>query len=323
MNSIINVISVIFVTLVVAISVPNIKDYNEIRVSGEEIIEIPSKDTENKDCININDFYRIDTEEYATRGEDADLVAEYDFFNKIAEKNDLEISRQRRIYISEFDGQKAVEYSKFQENCINYHFKDNKAHYIEIKFSENEILDKWEENSDRTFLISNIENETVHIFEWAIPNDDHQSDCRAQFRINGMNFVIKIVNASHEESIKIIKTTIKEYKNFEKEKNEAGYIKIREADLYSEGSSLIELIKYDDKLYGKSFSEIDYVGNPNGPIGVIDKLVSREYIPIYNGETNSAKFLNSRVDYASERRLILLADEGAVAFERIYIKGSE
>lgn len=219
MTTVIGVLSTVFVVLMLSTGIPNIKEYNNINVSGEKIFV---NKNDNEDIININNFYRIETEEYAVRGEDTDLISEYSFLRNIAKQNDLDIRHQTRVYISEYKGQKSDKYSKFQENDIIYRFKDNGDFRVEIKFSENEILDEWKENENKTFLESTIENEKVHIFEWKIPNDDYQNNFRAQFEINGINFIIKIINASHDECIKIIKTTIKEYKNFEKEKKEAG-----------------------------------------------------------------------------------------------------
>jgi len=322
MNAVIGVLSTVFVTLILSLGIPNIKDCDNTIISGEKINEISSNDTNSNDIININDFYRIETEEYGVIAKEVDLISEYDFLKKIANQNELDISRQLKNYVPKHIAQKYEEYYDFQQNIIIFNFKDDRDFYIEIEFSENEILDTWKENSNKTFLDSIIESETVHIFEWKIPDDDYENNCRAQFTVNGMNFVIKIINASHEKSMNIIKTTIREYKKFDEEKKEAGYIKIKESNLYSEGTSLRELVKYDDKLYGRAFSEIDYGGNPNGPIGVIDRLIAREYIPIYNGETNTARFLNARVDSVTERRLILLAEEGAVPFERVYIQES-
>jgi len=320
MNAVIGVLSTVFVTLILSLGIPNIKDCDNTIISGEKINEISSNDTNSNDIININDFYRIETEEYGVIAKEVDLISEYDFLKKIANQNELDISRQLKNYVPKHIVQKYEEYSDFQQNIIIFNFKDDRDFYIEIEFSENEILDTWKENSNKTFLDSIIESETVHIFEWKIPDDDYENNCRAQFTVNGMNFVIKIINASHEKSMNIIKTTIREYKKFDEEKKEAGYIKIKESNLYSEGTSLRELVKYDDKLYGRAFSEIDYGGNLNGPIGVIDRLIDREYIPIYNGETNTARFLNTKVDSVTARRLILLAEEGAVPFERVYIQ---
>lgn len=318
MNTVLDVLGTILVTLMLSVGMSNVKDYDNVNMSGEQINEMPVVEVENKDIININNFYRIETEEYGVICEEADLTFEYDFLKKIAEQNNLIIRHQYKNFMPNHIAQKYEEYADFQQNIVIFNFKDNRDFYIEMEFSENEILDKWQETSSKTFLDSIVENEIVHIFEWKIPEDVYQNKCRAQFTVNGMNFVIEIINASHEESMKIIKTTIREYKNFEKSKKEAGYIKIKEANLYSEGTSLRELVKYDEKLYGRAFSEIDYGGNSNGPIGVINKLTNREYIPTFNGETNTARFLNSKVDSASERRLILLTNEGAIPFERVY-----
>lgn len=318
MNTVIEALGTILITLMLSIGMSNVKDYDNINMSGEQINEIPV--IENEDIININNFYRIETEEYAVECEEADLVLEYNFLERIAEQNNLNIRYQYKHFMPKHIVQKYKEYADFQQNMVIFNFKDNRDFYIEMKFSENEILDKWKENSSTSFLDSIVENEIVQIFEWKIPEDVYQNKCRAQFTLNGMNFIIEIINASHEEAMKIIKTTIREYKNFEKAKKEAGYIKIKEANLYSEWTSLRELVKYDDKLYGRAFSEIDYGGNPNGPIGVIDKLTNREYIPIYNGETNTARFLNAKVDSVTERRLVLLTEEGAVPFERVKVQ---
>ncbi len=108
--------------------------------------------------------------------------------------------------------------------------------------------------------------------------------------------------------------------NTENEINYNEYTKITDAKVYSNGTSLTEFVFYDNKLYGRAFSEIDYGGNPVGPIGVIDTLIDSEYIPKKNGETNVEKIYNALVDSVSERRLILLTEEGAVPFERVYIQ---
>lgn len=72
--------------------------------------------------------------------------------------------------------------------------------------------DKELENGNITFKDSIIQNEEVHIFEWKVPGDNSQRNCRAQFTVDGMNFVISTYNMSHEEFIKMVKTTIEEYK---------------------------------------------------------------------------------------------------------------
>lgn len=328
MKIFIGTLTTIVVALLISVGITNIKD-NNTNISGDEIVpissgdevsEISSGNVVSEDVININNFYRLSTESYAVKAIEVDLISEYDFLKNIAKQNDLVVGGQLENYISQYIGQRYENYSKFQQNLINFYFIDDGDFGVQIQFSENEILGTWKENENKTFLVSTIDDEMVHIFEWQIPGSDYENECRAQCTVNGMNFVIKIIDASHEESMNIIKSTIREYKNYDEEKKKAGYIKIKDADLYSEGTSLNEFVKYDDKLYGRAFSEIDYGGNPQGPIGVVDKLVSREYIPNLNGETNISKFLNAKVDSVTENSLILLVGEGAIPFERVYFK---
>jgi len=77
------------------------------------------------------------------------------------------------------------------------------------------------------------------------------------------------------------------------------------------------LVKFNDNLYGKSYGVIDYNKNPNGPVGVIDKLTDKENIPKYNGETNTKEMLNAQVDYVSESMLVLNYNNEYVLFEKI------
>lgn len=95
------------------------------------------------------------------------------------------------------------------------------------------------------------------------------------------------------------------------------YIKIQDANLFSETASTEVLVSYGHILYGKSYAMIDYAGNPEGPIGQIDKLIEKEYVPILHGQTNSKELLNAAVDTVSDKVLVLLYQNEAVLFERI------
>lgn len=77
------------------------------------------------------------------------------------------------------------------------------------------------------------------------------------------------------------------------------------------------LVKYNGKIYGKSYSVIDYIGNPDGPVGVIDKLTDKENIPKYDGETNTEELLNAIVDSAGDEGLVLQYNNDYVLFRRI------
>jgi len=77
------------------------------------------------------------------------------------------------------------------------------------------------------------------------------------------------------------------------------------------------LVKYNDVLYGKSMSIIDYAPSQNEPIGIIDKLIDSQYVPKINGETNVEEILNAKVDYISDIDLILNYNNQYVYFEKI------
>ena len=87
--------------------------------------------------------------------------------------------------------------------------------------------------------------------------------------------------------------------------------------LHSKTASTTMLVRYDGNLYGRSFSIIDYAPNPNGAIGVIDKLIDSEYVPKYNGETNTEELLNAKVDSKGETTLVLNYNNNYVLYEII------
>jgi len=79
----------------------------------------------------------------------------------------------------------------------------------------------------------------------------------------------------------------------------------------------IVLVKYADNLYGQSKAVIDYAPNPNGPIGVIDKLIDSQYVPQVNGETNAEEILDAKVDSIGGNSLVLNYNNVYVLFEKI------
>lgn len=87
--------------------------------------------------------------------------------------------------------------------------------------------------------------------------------------------------------------------------------------LHSETASTTMLVRYDGNLYGRSFSIIDYAPNPDGAIGVIDKLIESECVPKYNGETNTEELLNAKVDSKGEKTIVLNYDNNYVLYEII------
>lgn len=77
------------------------------------------------------------------------------------------------------------------------------------------------------------------------------------------------------------------------------------------------LVRYNGNLYAKSFALIDYSKNPEGPVGVIDKLIDSQYIPKYDGETNVEEILNAEVDSAGENNIVLFYNNIYALFDKI------
>lgn len=89
---------------------------------------------------------------------------------------------------------------------------------------------------------------------------------------------------------------------------------MKDVKLIAEETETSQLVRYNGILYGKSYGMIDYAGNPNGPIGSINKLIGEEYLPNLDGETNSEELLNALVDYANEESMVLIYNNGAVLY---------
>ncbi len=93
--------------------------------------------------------------------------------------------------------------------------------------------------------------------------------------------------------------------------------KISEANLKSDSADVTILVKFNDILYGKSYSAIDYAGDLNSSIGMIDFVTQKEYVPLLNGETNETELLNSLVLEVNEKHLVLNCNNEAILFNAI------
>lgn len=124
------------------------------------------------------------------------------------------------------------------------------------------------------------------------------------------NITICYVDAPEEVTICAYK------KDLEKNKD-TNRIKVQEANLSSEDAGTEQLVRYNGILYGRSYGFIDYMANPDGPIGTINKLVGEEYVPTLNGETNSEELLNAVIDSASQGSMILIHNNVGVLYRAI------
>ena len=93
--------------------------------------------------------------------------------------------------------------------------------------------------------------------------------------------------------------------------------KLKDLKIKAEGTDITKLVKFDDKLYGKSYALIDWTGDLNKSIGKIDYLIENEYLPIIDGETNTEEFYEANVIEANEKTMVLNVNNVAVLFNKI------
>lgn len=117
------------------------------------------------------------------------------------------------------------------------------------------------------------------------------------------NDYIHLVLVSDENEINICVYDIELEEN-----KDTSRTKIKEAKLKAEATSTEELVYYNGILYGEAYVRIDYMPNPEGPIGTINKLIGKDYLPQLNGETNTERLLNAKVDSANEKSMILIVN---------------
>ena len=108
-------------------------------------------------------------------------------------------------------------------------------------------------------------------------------------------------------------------KDFEKNKD-IDRVEVKDVLSKSNEFDINKLVKYNGTLYAKSNAVIDYAGNPDGPIGTINKLIGEEYVPTLNGETNDEELLNAKVSEANEKIMVLYYNNVYVSFDAVDIK---
>lgn len=112
-------------------------------------------------------------------------------------------------------------------------------------------------------------------------------------RIKNNNIHLVLVKDETEINICVYDIDLEENKDTDR-------IKIKDAKLKEE-----ELVYYNGVLYGRSYGIIDYAVPKTEPMGTINKLVGKEYLPKLNGETNTKELLNAKIYEADERNMIL------------------
>lgn len=94
------------------------------------------------------------------------------------------------------------------------------------------------------------------------------------------------------------------------------YVKIADSKLKSDIANINILVKFNNNLYAKSYSVIDY-RDGSKPIGFIDKLVNKEYVPKENNETNTKEILNSNIYESGENQIVILYNKSYTLFEKL------
>lgn len=196
-------ISVLIITLSTLMMSTRVNDYPKIGTEQETI--------ESEDIIAINEDVINDSYDILGRAEEIDLTNEFSFINEVANVLNLQITRQIKIYQPEYKGQKHSEFSRFQENVIFYKSNNGEDNFIEISFSENELLGECIHIDDNQYKDSFISNLKVKIFEYPNPENNENVTGKAFFYINGMKFKVKVYNISHEEFISIVREIIENY----------------------------------------------------------------------------------------------------------------
>lgn len=109
--------------------------------------------------------------------------------------------------------------------------------------------------------------------------------------------------------------------NKDSEKNkDIDRVKVKDVLSKSNEFDINKLVKYNGTLYAKSNAVIDYAGNPDGPIGTINKLIGEEYLPTLNGETNDEELLNAKVSEANEKIMVLYYNNVYVLYQAVNVK---
>ena len=101
--------------------------------------------------------------------------------------------------------------------------------------------------------------------------------------------------------------------------NEPKQIKLSEVELICEETETDKLVKYNGIVYGKYFGVVCFAEMPE-PTGEINKLISSEYLPTQDGETNSEELLGAKVAYANEQSMVLLYNNDAILYKAIEVK---
>ena len=96
-------------------------------------------------------------------------------------------------------------------------------------------------------------------------------------------------------------------------------IKVSDVYLICEATSTDKLVRYNGILYGQAYAVICLAEMPE-PVGIIDKVVDSEYLPLRDGQTNSEELLGAGVASPTKDALILLYGNDAILYNAIDVE---
>lgn len=224
-----------------------------------------------------------------------------------------------------------ISYSKIENIYLLDNFLDNTDKYNKNKTSDSveivtytiegdEILTTLQytkETNEFKLIVDNTKDKFANVEDRKIETKVYSNSTYNLVKKIKDDYIYVILEADKETVEPLEDVIICLYdKKMEKNKD-TSRTKVKEVSLVEKETETKQLVRYNGILYGESYVKIDYAGNPNGPIGRINKLVGEEYLPALDGETNSEELLNALVDDVNEKCMILIYNNGAVLYSAI------
>lgn len=249
-----------------------------------------------------------------------------EIFNNIKDKenntNEIdEISKQGKVVITRDKISNIYLLDKFLDNIFKYNQNpiSDEVEIVTYTIEGDEIITKLEYNKEKDeFIITrdNTKDEFASAEDRKIETKTYSNEVYNIVKKIEGNYIYIVL----EEDINInreIEITICGYhKDLEKNKDKTR-TKLKELSVQDEEIFPEELVTYNGNLYAKSKLMLDYEANVIRPLGVINKLIGEEYLPILDGETNTEKLLNAVVNEANENSLVLIVDGEAVLYKSV------
>lgn len=96
-------------------------------------------------------------------------------------------------------------------------------------------------------------------------------------------------------------------------------IKVSDVNLICQATRTDKLVRYNGILYGQAYAVICLAEMPEA-VGIIDKVVDSEYLPIKDGQTNSEELLGAGVASQTNDAIILLYGNDAILYNAIDVE---